>query len=292
MGTEFIQQIFNGLIIGFTYALMAVGLTMIFGIMRIVNFAHGEFYMLGAFAVYTFVALLKVNYFISLFLSVSVVVLVALACERFLLRRVRLESEAASLLVTIALSVLFQNIVLLGYGAVPRSVPSPFSPIPLAIGCVSLNSIRLFSVITTAIIILVIHLLIQKTRLGMAVRATFQDREAASLVGVSIDRIYFFIFGLGCGLAAVGGALLGSVFLVYPSMGELVIAKSFVVVIMAGMGNFPGAVFSGLILGVAESLGAGFVSSGYKDAIGFVIVIFVLLLRPSGLFGKLKEASR
>lgn len=282
------QQVVNGLIIGSTYSLMAAGLTLIFGIMRVVNFAHGEFYMLGGVFAYYFAQLAHVNYFVALALSVGAVMGVGFVCERLLLVPLRDQPSDTTILITIGLSIFLQNMVLLAVGSVPKSIPTPFPHRPVTIGSIFVTEATIFVAVVTIAAIGAVHLLITRTWLGRAMRATFQDRDAALLVGVDAGRIHTVTFTLGSGLAAAAGALLGSIFLVYPSMGNLAILKSFVVVIMGGMGNFLGAIFGGLILGVAEGLGAGFVSSGYKDAIGFVIVILILLFRPSGLFGSAK----
>jgi len=287
----FLQQVINGLIIGCIYALMAVGLTMIFGLMDVVNFAHGEFYMLGAFLAYSFGIFLNLNYALSLLLGVIAVFGLGAFCDRWLLsnlRKSRSISMAAPMLLTIAVSEFLKNVILLLYGPIPKRISHPFSRVPIQLGPISLTPIRMFVIIVTVGVIIFFHIFIQKTTIGKAMRATFQDKEAAILSGIEVENIYTFTFGIGCGLAAIGGVLLGSIFLAYPAMGERTVLKSFVVVIMAGMGNFPGAVFSGLILGVAESLGSGFISSGYKDVFGFIIVILILLFKPSGLFGERK----
>ncbi len=251
MIAELVQHLVNGLILGGGYALMGIGLTLIFGIMRVVNFAHGEFYMLGAFFLYTFFSLWGVNFFV------------------------------ASLL-----SVIIQNAAILLWDPSPKTIKHVFSPVPLTLGPIHVVAIRVFAGVMAVALIAGSHLFIQKTRIGRAMRATFQDTDMARLSGVNVDRIYMFTFAFGAALAGASGALLGAVFWVYPAMGDLAALKSFAVVIMGGLGDFLGAIVGGLLLGVAESLGAGYISSGYKDAIGFVLIILLLLWRPQGLFGK------
>lgn len=291
MATEILQQVVNGLIVGGAYALMAVGLTMIFGMMDVVNFAHGELYMLGAFFAYTAVHGLGMPYFLGIVLAVAGVMAVGWLIERFTLRPLRRQSEPVVLtvLVTIGISIFLKNTALVVWGPRPQLLAAPFPLDPLDIGTVSVTPIRLFACAVTVAAIVAFHVLVQRTKLGRAMRSTFQDREAAALVGVDIDRIYALTFVLGSGLAAIAGVLLGSLFLVDPEMGGLAALKAFVVVILGGMGSFVGAIVGGLVLGVAESVGAGFVSTGYKDAIGFVIVILILLFMPSGLFGAAEE---
>jgi branched-chain amino acid transport system permease protein len=283
--SEMLQQLVNGVIIGSSYALLAVGLTLIFGIMRIVNFAHGEFYMLGGVICYYAAGALQLNYFLSLLLAVAATMALGGALERSILRFLKEQSIDATIIVTIGLSIFIQNIVLLLIGPVPKTIPSPFGEAPLSFGPVTVTEAQLFVIAATAIVIAGLHLLLRYTYLGRAMRATFSERDAALLVGVDADRTASITFILGSGMAAFAGALLGSIFLVYPSMGGVAVLKAFIVVIMGGLGNVLGAIAGGLLLGVAEGFVSGFVSSGYSEAIGFVIVIGVLLFRPQGLFG-------
>jgi branched-chain amino acid transport system permease protein len=182
-----------------------------------------------------------------------------------------------------------QNAELLGWGGVAKNVPTPFPSRPLVLGAVSVSPLRLFVFAVSGLLILGAHLLLARTKLGRAMRATFQDRETAALMGVSIERIHTVTFALGAGLAAGAGALLGPVFLLYPSMGASL--KAFSVVILGGLGNFAGAAIGGIVLGIAEELGAGYLSSGYRDAVGFIMIVAVLLLRPAGLFARAERVG-
>jgi branched-chain amino acid transport system permease protein len=286
MIAELVQHIVNGLIVGGGYALMGIGLTLIFGIMRVVNFAHGEFFMMGAFFLFTLFSLWGVNFFAASVLSVLGVGVVGAVVERLILRRLRETPIEIPMLATVALSVIIQNAAILIWDPSPKTIKHVFSPLPLTLGPVHVVSIRVFAGLVAVALIVGSHLLIQKTRIGRAMRATFQDTDMARLAGVDVDKVYMFTFGFGAALAGASGALLGAVFWVYPAMGDLAALKSFAVVIMGGLGNFLGAIVGGLLLGVSESLGAGYISSGYKDAIGFALIILLLLWRPQGLFGK------
>src|SRR3990172_530220 len=235
---ELLQHLVNGLVLGGTYALLGIGLTLIFGLMNVVNFAHGEFYTLGAYAAFAALAGLGAGFFPALGLAIAA-------------------------------------------GAAPRA---------LCEGAL-LRPLRVFVLLVAGALIAASWVLIQKTTLGRAMRATFQDRDTAALMGVRIDRIHTATFAFGSALAAAAGALLGPVFLAYPSMGDLAALKAFSVVILGGLGNLPGAALGGLLLGIAEELGAGYVSSGYRDAVGFVIIILVLLFRPSGLFARAERVG-
>ena len=281
-----VELIGQGLIIGSGYALIAVGLTMIFGLMNLANFAHGEFYMLGAYFAFSGVSLLGLNYFVAVAVAIAATMLLGFVLDRLVFRRLRREPIMSATMATIGLSILLQYLAQMIWGAYPLSIKSPFPPEPLAIGPIVVLANRLFIIAVTVIVIALFHWLLRSTRLGKAIRATFQNKESAALVGIEIERIYTTAFTIGAGLAAISGALLGSVLTLFPTMGGFATLKAFIVVIVGGMGSFLGAIVSGLMLGVAEALGAGFISSAYKDAVGFIVVIIVLLAAPQGLFGR------
>jgi branched-chain amino acid transport system permease protein len=276
----------NGLVLGGTYALLGIGLTLIFGLMNVVNFAHGEFYTLGAYATFAATTLASVNFFVALGLALLVGAAAGALTERVLLRPLRGESIDTIMLVMIGVGIVMTNAELLVWGGVAKSIPHPFPTAPLAAGTLSIAPLRLFALVAAAALIAGAWLVIHRTRLGMAMRATFQDRDTAALMGVRIGHVHTVTFAFGSALAAAAGALLGPIFLAYPSMGDLASSKAFCVVILGGLGNLAGATLGGLLLGIAEEMGAGYVSSGYRDAVGFVIIILVLLLRPSGLLAR------
>jgi branched-chain amino acid transport system permease protein len=288
---QLLQHLLNGLLLGATYSLLGIGLTLVFGIMDVVNFAHGEFYTLGAYAAFAALALASVHFFLAIPLAIVAGALAGAVCERVLLRPLRAQSIDTVMLVMIGLWIAMQNAELLGWGGVAKSVPTPFPTEPVVLGAVSVAPLRIFVFLVSGLLILGAHLLLSRTKLGRAMRATFQDRETAALMGVSIERIHTVTFALGAGLAAAAGALLGPVFLLYPSMGDLASLKAFSVVILGGLGNFGGAALGGLVLGIAEELGAGYISSGYRDAVGFLMIVAVLLLRPSGLFARAERVG-
>ncbi len=281
-----LQHLVNGLVLGGTYALLGIGLTLIFGLMSVVNFAHGEFYTLGAYAAFAALALAGAGFAVALAGAIVLGALLGALCERVLLRPLRGESIDTTMLVMIGVWIAMQNGELLVWGGVAKSIPHPFPTAPLVLGPLSIAPLRLFVFVTALALILGAHLLIQRTRLGRAMRATFQDRDTAALMGVKVERIHTVTFAFGSALAAAAGALLGPIFLAYPSMGDLAALKAFSVVILGGLGNFAGATVGGLLLGIAEEMGAGYISSGYRDAVGFVIILLVLVFRPSGLFAR------
>ncbi len=286
-----LQHLVNGLVLGGTYALLGIGLTLIFGLMNVVNFAHGEFYTLGAYATFAALAVAGLPFAGALGTAIAGGVVLGALTERVLLRPLRGASIDAVMLVMIGLWIALQNGELLVWGGVAKSIPHPFPTAPLVLGPLSVAPLRLFVLGAAGALIVGVHLLIHRTRLGTAMRATFQDPDTAALMGVRIRRIHTTTFALGSGLAAAAGALLGPLFLVYPSMGDLASLKAFSVVILGGLGNVWGATLGGLLLGIAEELGAGYVSSGYRDAVGFVIIILVLLVRPSGLFARAERVG-
>jgi branched-chain amino acid transport system permease protein len=279
-----LQFLVNGLVTGCFYALMALGLAMIFGLMEVVNFAHGEFFVMGGVVAYAFCNVLGVDFYLTIVIVVALMFVFGAAVDRLLIRPLRGQHLLSTALVTIGLSIFLLNTMLITFGTSPQALATPFARKPILLGPVVITEGRVFAVTVGAVAILLVYLLINRTKLGRAMRATFQEKEAAALVGVNIEAVYTFTFALGTAMAAVAGVLLGAIFVVHPSTADVATLKAFVVVILGGMTNLAGAVAGGILLGVVESLWGGFVSTGYMDVIGFVMVILILLFRPSGLF--------
>ena len=287
--TVFLQYLINGLIIGGAYALIGLGLTLVLGIMNVVNFAHGEMYMLGAYFLFTFFTKMGVNFYLAMLMAIVAVMLLGFAYERSILKPLRTRSIETVMLSMIGFSLLIQNIAMLIWTPVPEAIKSPFPLTAYTLAGLYFLPQRIMVIVVAFLLVILTHLLLKKTKIGKAMRATFQDLEAAALMGIRIDRIYSFTFVLGVGLAAAAGTLLGPIFTVHPYIGNLANAKAFVIVIIGGLGSFPGAITAGLLLGVFESLGAGYISSGYQDAIGFILLILILIYRPTGLYGKIGQ---
>ncbi len=283
---ELLQHLVNALILGSTYALLGIGLTLIFGIMRVVNFTHGELYALGAYAVFFLEVSLGVNFFLALVLAVIIGCAVGAAIEFVLLRPLLDADIDTTMLVMIGAWIVMQNTELFYWGGVSKAIMTPFPDEPLQVGPIFVSWLRLFVLVMALILIAATYVMINRTKLGKAMRATFQDRDTAALMGVNIKGIYTATFAIGSGLAAAAGALLGPVFLVTPSMGDLASLKAFAIVILGGLGNITGATLGGFILAFVEEIGAGYISSGYRDAMGFLIIIIVLLFKPTGLFAR------
>ncbi|MDR8398298.1 branched-chain amino acid ABC transporter permease [Paraburkholderia sp. USG1] len=279
-----LQFLADGVVIGVFYALSALGLTLIFGLMRVVNFAHGEFYMLGGVLGWFVTTRLGLDFFSGLAIVAVVMATFGWLVDRFLIERVRDQGEEAGILLTIGLSIVIANVALLVVGTAPLKVAAPVPDAPILLGAVVLTRVRLVAIMIGAALIVAAHLLIRHTTLGRAMRATFQDPMAARLAGIRTGRVYASTFALGTTLSALSGMLLGSIYSTQVSMGGPVSLKAFVVVILGGMGSFAGAIAGGLLLGLAEALWGGYVSTNLVDLVGFVLVIAVLLFRPYGLF--------
>jgi branched-chain amino acid transport system permease protein len=286
-----LQHLVNGTVLGGTYALLGIGLTLVFGVMRVVNFTHGELYAFGAYAVFALAMLLGINFFLALLLAILGGVVIGAAIELVLLRPMRGADIDTTMLVMIGAWIVMQNTEMLAWGGVAKAVVTPFPEVPLVIGPVSVSYLRIFVLAMALSLIAATYIMINKTKLGKAMRATFQDRDTAALMGVNINGIYTATFAIGSGLAAAAGALLGPVFLAVPTMGDLAALKSFAIVILGGLGSITGAAIGGFILAFAEELGAGYLSSGYRDAIGFLIIILVLMFKPTGLFSRAERVG-
>jgi len=283
---QLLQHGLNALMLGGTYALLGIGLTLIFGIMRVVNFTHGELYAFGAYMMYGLVMKAGVNFFAALGLAIVLGVLLGALLELVLLSRLRAADIDTTMLVMIGAWIALQNAEQLAWTGVAVSINNPFPAAPLVLGPVSVAWNRVFVFGMALLLIVATYKVINGTKLGRAMRATFQDRDTAALMGVQIGAVHTATFALGSGLAAAAGALLGPVFVAYPSMGDLAAAKAFAVVILGGLGSIPGATLGGFILALVEELGAGYISSGYRDAMGFLLIIVILLFRPTGLFAR------
>lgn len=271
---------------GGTYALLGIGLTLIFGIMRIVNFTHGELYALGAYMMYFFATVLGLNFFVAIAFAIVAGMAVGSAIEFTLLRPKRGADIDTTMLLMIGAWIVMQNVEHLVWGGIAKSIPSPLPEQPLVIGPVSISWLRVMVLGVSLLLIAATYVLINRTKLGKAMRATFQDGGTAALMGVNVNAIYTTTFALGSGLGAAAGALLGPVFVVTPTMGDLASLKAFAIVILGGLGNITGAAIGGFMLAFAEEIGAGYISSGYRDAMGFLIIIVVLLFKPTGLFAR------
>ena len=278
-----IQALLNGFGLAVVYILVALGLTLIFSILEVINFAHGEFYMLGGFAAYYLSAAGGLNYVATLVLAMLLVGLAGVVAERLVFRHLRGKTLNA-FIVSLGLLWVLQATAQLSFGVLDKSVPSAVSGI-VRLGGVIVSRERMFVILTAVALIVGLYLFLKFTRIGQAMRAVAQDAEAAALQGVNIELTSALGFGLGCALAGAAGALLAPIFAVSPTMGALPVVKAFIIIIVGGMGSLPGAVLGGLLLGAVEGVGTLFMSSAAVNILGFLMVIAILLLRPRGLLG-------
>ncbi len=280
-----VQSLVSGVLTGSLYAMIGVGLTVIFGVMRIINLAHGEMVMLGMFGAYWSWTLWKIDPFVSAILWVPLLFVAGMLAYRFLVAPIVPGGELNTLLYTAGLSLLVANLALLLWTGDYRTLNLPYAVQPLRPLGIAVPVPLAIAFGLAALVTLGLYLFLARTDTGRAVRATSQDREAASLMGIDVDRIATITFGLGTALAGAAGVLLVPSLYLYPTVGEILVVKCFVVVVLGGLGSIPGAIAGGVLLGLVESLGAVYVSVAYKDTIGFVIFLLVLLFRPQGLFG-------
>ena len=284
----FIEQVINGLITGSIYALFAVGLALVLGVMDVVNTAHGEMFMLGAYSALAVISTIGAGPWLYLVVAAltgfAAGIVIDAVALRPLRRRSGVDMHMASIILTFGISMIVQNGALRLFGAKYHKMPELIAGATLIWGMVFINQHLLtLALALTAMGMLFVFL--EYSRLGQAIRATAQNPNAARLVGIDTDRVSMLTFGIGAALAAVAGALIAPLYFVQPTMGSGIILKAFAIVIVGGLGSIPGAVVGAFLLGIAKSVGASFLSYGYKDAIGFMMLAVALLLRPLGLFG-------
>ena len=276
----------NGVMLGINYALIALGLTLIFGILGIVNFTHGEMYMLGGYVAYYFFGQFGFNFFATLLLSAVLIGILGIILEKLIFRPLTTKPklELTSLIAAVGLAWVFQMIAVIAFGDLDKHVPSAFKGI-IRVSGVVITVERLSTILIGVALMALLNLFLIKTKTGMSIRAVAQDKQAAALQGVSVDRVTALTFGIGCGLAAASGALMAPIFGVSPNMGSEVILKAFLVVILGGMGSIPGAMLGGLLLGFVESFGCLFFGVPTVMVMTFSIIILILILKPQGLLG-------
>lgn len=280
----FLQQLLNGLANGMGYVLIAVGLTLVFGVLRVVNFAHGEFFMLGAYVTYYGMTLAGMDYISALLVATVVVAGLGILANRFFFQPLKKEHEFTILLSSLGLALLLSHLAEAIFGADPKYVDTPYSDATFSLGDITVTQQRVGVIVVASAMIAATYWFIKHTRMGKMMQATAQNPEGAALTGINTRFVHAYTFALACALAAVSGALVGPTAMLYPTVGDWAVLKGFIVVVMGGLGSVTGALMGGLILGIAESLGGGYISLGFKEAIGYAIIIVVLLLRPNGLF--------
>jgi len=288
-----LQQLVNGLTIGAVYALIALGYTMVYGILQLINFAHGEVFMLGAYVGVAALALLGPSVSgLPAGLAMAAAAMAGCAAlgwgiERLAYRPLRRSPKLTALITAIGVSFLLQNAVMLGFGARDRRVPNPLPAVRWAIGGVAVTGMQVVIIVTAALMLVLLHRFIRRTRLGQAMLATAQDPVAARLLGIPVDTVIAWTFVIGSALAGLGGVLFG---LYYSTInfhdGYLTGLKAFTAAVLGGIGNLPGAALGGVLLGLLEGLSAGYLSSQWKNAVAFLVLVLLLMFRPRGLMGE------
>ena len=283
---EILQQMLNGLAIGSVYIVIALGLTVVFGILGIAHFAHGSVAMSGGYLTFFFGERLGIGFFQAMALAMLAGAVIGLLIERLAYRPVRDAPHInAFIIALVGLTMMVEGINLLSFGADQVVIQTPYRGV-FNVGGVAVAELRLLVILTAFTLIGAVALLISRTKTGKSIRAVAQNRPAAVLMGVNVNRVSAIVFSVSSALGAAAGALVGALLAIAPGVGEGLAVKGFAVLILGGLGSIPGAIVGGLVLGVSESLAAGFISSAYKDVIAFMVMIVVLLFRPEGLLGK------
>jgi len=283
--TTLILTLVWGVAIGSVYVLLATGLNLIFGVMKLVNFAHGELLMIGAYVCYSVTTAFGVNAYIALFVSMGVVALVGIGVERLAFRRVLGEDKLNEIFVSLGLIMVFDNFAVLVWGEKSKRIISPFENMNVQLGEIAISYDRVIALAFVAAILVGLVFLIKKTKIGRAMRATSQKSQAAKLMGINIEHIYIFTFALGAALAGAAGSLYGIISPFNPYIGALPTIKAFAIIILGGLGSIPGAIIGGLLYGIAEQSAVMLLGGIWRDAVAFSLLIIVLILRPKGLFG-------
>lgn len=295
-----LQQLINGLTLGSVYALIALGYTMVYGILELINFAHGEIYMIGAYlsiiilGFFTATGLTTTNLFLSLLATIVLTVIVCsaygLTMERVAYKPIRNAPRLSPLISAIGVSIFLQNYVMLTQGATDKVFPQRFGEAGFQFLNVNATYLQIVIILVSGLLMLSLQVFIRRTRLGKAMRATAQDKTMAALVGINVDSVIAATFITGAGLAAVAGIMVASYYgVVNYSIGYIAGIKAFSAAVLGGIGNIPGAMLGGIILGLVESLGSAYISSEYKDAYAFIILMIILLVKPSGILGRTTE---
>ncbi|MCL6560719.1 MAG: branched-chain amino acid ABC transporter permease [Firmicutes bacterium] len=279
------QAITDGLLMGGVYGLVAVGLTLIFGVMQIVNFAHGALMMLGMYVTYWAFTLLGINPYVSILASICALFLVGFILQRFFLDPILNAPQHNQLLLTLGIMLVLENLALVLWSPDFRSIKVEWLEQGILLGSVVLNKPRLLAFVFTLAITAVLYYVLKKTELGRAIQAASQEREGAHLVGVNVRHINGIAFGIGAACAGAAGSLIMPFYFVSPGVGHVFLLRAFVVAILGGLGNFGGALVGGLIIGLTESLSALLLPGSLKEMVVYLLFVGILLVRPTGLFG-------
>jgi branched-chain amino acid transport system permease protein len=294
----FTQQVINGLTLGGIYAMIAVGYTMVYGVIQLINFAHGEIYMLGAFFAYSCIVFWGMPFYVAFIIAMAACALCGMVLDIVAYRPLRKSPRLAALITAIGMSIFLQNLAMVIWGSRPlpfpqQALPAWFQNSAVEFGGATLTWFHIFIFAITIIMMSGLNLIIKKTSTGRAMRAVAQNKTMASLVGINVNRVITITFALAGSLGAVAGILVAAYYnSLYPTMGYVAGVKAFAAAVLGGIGSVPGAMLGGIVLGVAEALGAGYLSSLYRDGISYAVMIAVIIFFPAGFFGKLIRETK
>ncbi len=282
----FLQQLVNGLTIGGIYAMVALGYSMVYGVLQIVNWAHADVLMVGTFIGLIFVTKLNMPVIVMVLLAAAATAIIGITVERVAYRPIQSSNRRMAVLVSaLGMSVFLQNLAQLIFGSSTKAFPT-IEKVPYTLGSVSFTNIQIIIGIITIMMLTILYIMVYKSKMGVAMRACSVSIPNAKLMGINTNAIISITFGLGTFMAGIAGICIGTYYnAVYPTMGYMLGMKAFSAAILGGIGSIPGAVVGGFLIGIIESLGSGYLSSGYRDAYAFIIMIVILVLRPSGIMG-------
>jgi branched-chain amino acid transport system permease protein len=282
----FMQSLISGILIGGVYALIGIGLTIIFGVMRVINFAHGDLLMLGMYATYFIFTLAGIDPFVSIVITIPLMFLYGAFLQKFFINRILGSLPQNQILLTIGMGLVMSNSIMLAFTSDYKILTTSYSSGSVNIFGISVSQPLFISFGITAVITAALYWFLLKTDTGQAIRATAQDREAAQLMGINVKKMSIIAFGLGSALAGTAGALISPTYYIFPQVGSAFTLKAFVITVLGGMGSIVGATLGGVLIGIAESIGGVYIGAGWKEVIVFVLFLLVLLFKPSGLMGK------
>ena len=285
----FLQSLLSGILTGGVYALAGIGMSLVFGVMNISNFAHGDLMMLGMYLAYFAFTLLHIDPYLSLLLIIPTAFLFGFLIEKVFIHRIIHHPHQNQILLTIGLGLIMSNTALLAFTSDPKILTTSYSSSAVNIGGISLSVPLLLSFAITTVIIGILFVFLSKTTTGLALWATSQNRDAAQLMGINVAKMSAIAFGLGTALAATAGALIAPTYYIHPLAGHTFLLKAFTICVLGGLGSVVGAGVGGIIIGIVESMSSTYLSSDWKDVVVFIIFLMVLLLRPQGLLGKKGE---
>jgi branched-chain amino acid transport system permease protein len=281
-----LQSILSGVLVGGVYALVGIGLSIVFGVMRVINFAHGDLLMLGMYVTWYAFYRFGIDPYLSLAVTIPVLFLWGALLQKVFVNRMLDALPQNQILLTIGLGLVMRNSVMMAFSSDYRILTTSYSSASYSLAGVSISRPLLWSFLVTVALTASLFWFLQNTNTGQAIRATAQDRVAARLMGIPVERASILAFGIGAALAGAAGALVAPTYYIFPDVGESFTLKAFVIVVLGGMGSVVGATLGGLIIGVAESLAAVYVSSGLKEVAVFALFLVILLVKPAGLFGR------